>query len=208
MAHYHEKIRKTKENDEKIITISVNKKYVFLRPVDLSDETVGLITTWRNKYWQGFLSKFHATEERTRNWLQKDVIGNPDRIFFLIFLDERKIGHIGIINYNETTNSAEIDSVLRGIRDNYSGIMEKVTKGLIKWMLDDLQLSKVQTRVLADNYKAINLYERSGMLSVGIIPLKRSVTKDGWGWEETKLKKEDEYAQRNLIVMEITKEGK
>ena len=75
---------------------------------------------------------------------------------------------------------------------------------MINWMFEELHLSKVCLKVFSDNFKAINLYERCGMFTVGMIPLKQTFTPDGWKWEETILKK-DEYADRYFSIMEINK---
>jgi len=72
-------------------------------------------------------------------------------------------------------------------------------------MFDDLKLSMVQLKVFSESYKAINLYERCKMLTVGSIPLQRITTESGWKWEETSIKNEDEYPNRWFNVMEISR---
>jgi len=206
MNNFQKKIKKMKDEPyENFLKISINRKNLILRSADLSQETVSLITKWRNEHWQGFLTKFNASEKNTRKWLDKQVIQNPDRILFLIILGQQKIGHIGIINYNKNSRSAEIDNVLRGVRVGYPGLMEKVIKTLFNWMFKELKLSTISLRVFSDNYKAINLYERSVMRTTGIIPIKRINTNEGWKWVETKLKSESKLAERYLSIMEISK---
>ena len=85
--------------------------------------------------------------------------------------------------------------------------MEKVTRFLFDWMFKELNLSKVKLKVFSDNYKAISLYERCGMLTVGNIPLKRVNTKDGWKWEETKLDSTNEFGERYFSIMEIRRDS-
>lgn len=205
MTIYHEKIKELKENHTIVdfAKFSINEKSIVLRIADTSNETIELLTDWRNKFWDAFPVKFQATFEGTKKWLLEQVYNKSDRILFIIFLDGGKIGHIGTYRYDPIQNSAEIDNVLRSIRENTPGLMEKITNYLIYWMLHDLSLSKVRLKVFSDNFKAINLYERCGMLTVGIIPLKRIFTNDGWEWQETKLN-EGEYADRYFSIMEIT----
>ncbi|MGI0011218.1 MAG: GNAT family N-acetyltransferase [Nitrosopumilaceae archaeon] len=177
-----------------------------LRPVDDSEETINLLTEWRNKFWDSFASKFEATKDRTRLWLRSQVMENPNRILFLIRVDSQKIGHIGIFLYDELQKIVEIDNVLRGIRNGNHGLMEKVTKNIIQWVFDDLRFEKIRLRVFSDNYKAINLYERCHMVTVDAIPLKRIFTNDGWKWEPAVVK-ENQYAERYHNVMEISRQS-
>ncbi len=51
------------------------------------------------------------------------------------------------------------------------------------------------------------MYERCGMVTVGNIPLKRIITKNGWKWEETELDKSKEYSERYFSIMEISKDS-
>ena len=205
MTIYHEKIKELKNNPSVNFTkITIDNNDIILRVVNDSDKTIELLTNWRNKFWDAFPVKFTATKDGTKKWLKEQVSNKSDRILFLIILNDTEIGHIGSYRYNSIDNSAEIDNVLRSIRGNFPGLMEKVTKFMINWMFEELHLSKVCLKVFSDNFKAINLYERCGMFTVGMIPLKQTFTPDGWKWEETNLKK-DEYADRYFSIMEINK---
>jgi RimJ/RimL family protein N-acetyltransferase len=188
--------------DSELIKIPTDDIEILLKVVDKSEENIKLLTEWRNKFWDAFPEKFMATFSGTMKWLEKQVYEKDDRILFLIILNGEKIGHIGTYRYNFKENSAEIDNVVRAIRKNHPGLMEKVTKFLINWMLQELQLTKIQLKVFSDNFKAINLYERCGMKTIGVIPLKKELTEQGWKWTETELQ-EGEYADRYFSVMEI-----
>jgi len=208
ISHYRDQLRKIKElGPVDSIKVDVDGTPVFLRPVDESEETVHLMTEWRNKYGHVFRTKFKATEDKTRKYIRNQIMDNPDRILFMIILKNQKIGHIGVFNYDEINNTVEIDNVLRGVRNNSPGLMEKVTKSIIRWMFEDLKLSKVLLKVSSDLYKAINLYERCHMLTVRTIPCKRVFTEDGWRWEETLLQTESDFGERYINTMEITKES-
>lgn len=204
ITNYFTMLKQIKEKGPvEFTTIYLQGNAVKLQLVDQSDETINLLTEWRNKYWDAFPAKFNATKNGTKKWIQDQVLEKPDRILFMIILGNDKIGHIGTYRYNTIDNSAEIDNVVRAIRKGYPGLMEKITKFMISWMFKELKLSKIQLKVFSDNYKAINLYERCGMLTVGNIPLKRIQTEDGWKWDETQLN-EGEYADRYFSIMEIT----
>ena len=68
--------------------------------------------------------KFNVSEKRTKQWLKKSYIFRDDQILFLIIINNKKIGHIGIIDYNKSENCAEIGHVLRGDRENFPGVMK------------------------------------------------------------------------------------
>lgn len=202
MTIYFDKLKEVKTFSQiDYFNINMGNAKIMLQPVDESDETINLLTKWRNDNWYWF-DKFTATKESTSIWLKNQVINNPDRILFLIFLNGEKIGHIGTFRYNESENSSEIDNVLRGIRGCCPGLMECVTNKLISWMFSELKLSKIKLKVFSDNYKAINLYERCKMLTIGNIPLKREFNDQGWKW--IPVKPSNGYAERYYSIMEIT----
>jgi len=103
-------------------------------------------------------------------------------------------------------NSIDIWNVIRGVRGFAPGLMEHIEKIFIKWIFNELQISKIQLKVFSDAHKAINLYERCGLLTINSIPMKRIFTEDGWKWVETELKSETECAERYLNIMEIKKD--
>src|SRR2546430_14507985 len=70
----------------------------FLRPVAtkkelLNAEDICLLTCWRNRFVQAFLSEFQATESRTAQWLV-DVVG-PKEGKILFMLDNPNGGTVG-----------------------------------------------------------------------------------------------------------------
>jgi len=206
MSIYLNEIKKIKKNPDKIpLTIDLNRKSIFLIPAISSKENVKLITKWRKQNWQGFLTKFKVTEQGTKKWLE-NISRNPSRILFLIIYNNKKLGHIGFHKYDKKNKKVDIDSVLRAVRVNNPKIMENVLYALFYWGFNDLKLSKIQLRVFSDNHKAINLYERSGMLTIKSTPIKRIITTDGWIWKEVKFTK-NKIAQRYLDIMEINKKS-
>jgi len=208
MSQYQEKIKQIKEMESKdVISFQKDNKKISLRLVDDSDETVRLLLEWRMKYWDYFDTKFEGNYERTRKWIKEDIIKNPNRILFLIFSDNKKIGHIGIDHYDDSKNLAQIQNVLLGTKNGLPpNTMEDVLTSMFEWMFDELGLSKIQLNVFSDNFKAINLYEKCQMVTINSIPLKRNYTDDGWKWEELKERKKEEYPERWFNLMEISKE--
>lgn len=207
MSRYCERLEEVKKlGTNGFMSVKIDELVVTLSPMDDSDKTVQLITEWRKKYANMFLTKFTITEERTKKWIQDQVINNPDRIQFLIILDGKIIGQYGISRYNEEENSAEPDYAVKGVKIKSPLMMEKIEKALMKWMYEDLNLSLLRMRLFCDNVRSLNWHERCGMVTVDVQPMKRVFTEDGWNWQSTEMKTEDDYPERYLAIMEMTKE--
>ena len=206
MAFYNKKIQKVKEKGNGII-IKINYKgnLITLKVIDESEDTIKFLTDLRKKHRSMFATDFKMSEERTKKWIQKKL-GKNHSILFIIYTNGEKIGTIGTDLYDEKTNFAELDTIMKDPSCNISGVMTFVHKVYLKWMFDYLKLSKIYARVFSDNYKAINLYERCGFLTVNTISLKKIITDDGWIWEE-KLSSDDIPIERCFDVVELTKEN-
>jgi len=206
LKEYHDIIQAIKRYpNENYLQTSIENKKIILKFVDLSEDTIELIARWRNENKNWFLSRINATKKGTKQWIQ-NIIKNPDRLLFIIFHGDKKIGHIGVFHYDAKKNTAEIDSVLKAVSVSYPKLMENVLSTMFDWMFNDLKLSKVQLRVFTDNNKAIKVYKRVGMSTIKSIPLKKTVTSDGWIWNEIQLTDDDKFIERHLSAMEISKE--
>ena len=208
MAYYHDKLKQLKNlGDIDFVKFNIGDAVATFRIVDDSDETVKLLSKWRDKYFDAFYDKFKVTEERTKIWVHKHVLDLPDRILFMIIINGQKVAHVGVYRYDEHDNSAELDNYLRGERGSYPGLMEKAELALLKLMFEYLKLSKAKVSMFSDNFKIVNLHaSKIGCLAVGNRPFKRVFTDDGWKWEKTNLNSESEYGERYELLMEITPE--
>lgn len=205
MLHYHKEIKRIKDlGHVDYIKWEKDNFTVSLRPIDCSEETIQLLTEWRDKYRYTF-DTFHPTNEKTKKWVKTQIINNPDRILFLILLNDKIVGHIGLFRYNKKDNSVEITNVLRAVDNPLHELMEIAVKALLFLAFKNLKLLSVTCETFSDNYKAINLYERCGFLMVGNIPLKGVYQGKDFRWEPTKLKTSDELAEKSFAVMKIKK---
>jgi RimJ/RimL family protein N-acetyltransferase len=182
--------------DNRLITLSL---------CDDSNETVSLITKWRINSINWYDSNFIPTKIRTKKWLQSSILNCVDRILFLIIVDGRKVGHIGLDNYNPDLNSVYIMSVVKGESVVFPRLMEYVGKKLIDWIFFELNIPTVKLRVFSDNYKAMNLNERMGMLTINSTPMMKKETSDGFIWEECG---DNSCAIRYMNDMIITKDAR
>jgi len=198
LNNFQKKIYELKNNHS-----SVKKKTIELIPAEISKENIKLISKWRKENWEGFLTKFTVTETCTKLWLE-NIWKDSERILFIILENKKKIGHIGIYNYDKKCKSVDIDSVLKGIKNSRKDSMKKVLGILFDWVFGELNLKQIQLEVFSDNFKAINLYERAGMITKCSIPIKKVKMKNGWAWKKTKLT-QSKIGERYLNQMEITK---
>ena len=141
---YYEKLKAIKDfGSVDFLKIKHRGKNVILRLVDESDETVTLLTKWREMYRNNFGTDFSISEQKTREWIRKGVLENPDKIVFVIYVENRKVGIISTAEYDEKTNSAILDTMMKDPTYKLPGLMTIIEKVYLKWMFDGLNLSKI-----------------------------------------------------------------
>ncbi len=161
----------------------------YLRPITADfrktiPQCVALLSQWRVENPSIATGTFTVTHERTMKWLDNLVVNNDDRILFMIqALDANYLGHIGFAAFDETDRSAEIDSVLRGVKDASPGLMQAAMKAIMAWGQKELGLAAIHLKVFHDNPHAICFYERCGFEDAGRIPLVKVVLPDEEKWE-------------------------
>lgn len=158
---------------------------------------------WRkaNEHW--YLAQFAIKTARTRIWLQERVIQDPDRILFLVKVENRYIGHLGLFHFDN--NSCEIDNVIRG-EAVLPGVMSIAMGLLMDWAKTKLLVSKFTLKVRSENTHAIYFYKKLGFEKTGKIPL---VYREGVSGPELveleagSKKQGDKY----YLIMELTKKN-
>ena len=204
---YTEKISNIKkQKNVDIIKIPFLEQIISLRVIDDSPETIKLSTIWRKNNLQWFHTEFSPTEEKSQKWIKK-ILDDPQRILFMIFLDGKKIGQTGLNTYVESENSIDVTGTIKDKSVKDHRIMEYARKALIRWAFEYLDVSKVIIQHFSDNYKAINLSERCGLLPINSIPMKRKIINNELSWRKTTLNSDKEIAERYLIIMGITREN-
>jgi RimJ/RimL family protein N-acetyltransferase len=161
-----------------------------LEPVTLHDRDqpalIELLAKWRQAAASWFPTQFPVTLEGTRNWVTGQVLGVSDRILFWIRSDYDgiRLGHLGLFHLDASTNSIELDNVVRGVPRLAPGLMEASVRTLMHWTAHDLGLDELKLRVFADNERALRLYERCGFSVVREIPLVKLESPDLTRWVE------------------------
>lgn len=200
-------IQKLKHEDYMNVVIDCNftnfKYKLFLLTADCSHDKnlMELIGRWRkeNEIW--FLSQFEVTTERTIKWFRENVIETPDRLLFIIDVDNKYIGHVGLFRFDFESMMCEIDNIVRG-EPEYAGIMGNAVLHLMDWGKTNIGIKNYSLKVLSNNERAIRLYKRLGFIEISRIPLIQVQRKEGLEWVEAP-KEHDIETDRYYIVMKL-----
>ncbi len=205
---YFEKLKEIKNfGSVDFMRIKYQGKNVILRLVDESDETVILLTKWREMYRNNFGTDFSISEKKTREWLRKGVLENPDKIVFVIYVENRKIGIISTAEYDEKTNSAILDTMMKDPTYKLPGLMTTIEKVYLKWMFDELNLSKITGFLFSDNKKMMDIHQKCGWAIIDIVPIQKISTDEGTKWEKISSKLDNMKAERYFNLIELTREN-
>lgn len=169
----------------------------FLRPItaDYHATIPGCVQSfskWRKENPSLSPARFVVTDERTDGWLKRLVIENNNRITFMIQdLNGINVGHIGFAGFRYDSQTAEVDSVLKGVKAGYPRMMEYALKALIQWGRDVLKIPHFDLEVIWNNDHAIRFYERCGFEKDYLIPLEKEELPDETRWVVCKEPKEN-----------------
>jgi RimJ/RimL family protein N-acetyltransferase len=144
--------------------------------------------------------------EGTARWLKNQVIETPDRLLFMIRVDGRYMGHVGLFRFHFDQRECEIDNIVRG-EDDFPGIMGEAIGRMMDWGKAELGLEKYGLVTFSDNQKSLHLYRRLDFVEVRRVPLQRVEKEDRVEWVETP----GEYfpkIERYNVYMELSGKGK
>lgn len=160
----------------------------FLRPVAtkkelINAEDVRLLTNWRNRFVQAFLTEFQATESRTIRWLEQVVGPKEGKILFMVDdLNGHTFGYMGLDYIDWDQAYGEADAVVRGA-EAAPGTMKRALQTLLAWARGQLGLRELGVRVRSDN-TALEFYRKVGFYEVRRVPLHRVEEPEMIHWVE------------------------
>ena len=208
MTYFHDRLEEIKKHGSiDFLKIKFSLGEIILKLVDTSDETVSLLYNLRKKYRKMFATDFEMTEDKTRNWINNLILGNPERILFIIYFDGKKIGCIGNGGYDKKNNSSRLDNMMKDPLYDLPGVMTIVEKVYLKWMFDDLRLSKITGFLFSDNSRMIKIHKKCGWINVDVVPIKKNFTGEETRWEEITIKQNNENVERYFNKIELTREN-
>ena len=131
------------------------------------------LARWREENAFAFPSQFPVTREGTARWLERNILGDEDRMLFLV-LDRfgHAVGHVGCANHLNERPEMEIENVVRGVKDRTPGLMSRAVRAMLGWGRG-LGVTRFHLRVFNDNEHAVWFYRRLGFRDDGLLPLRR-----------------------------------
>ena len=204
---YHNKLKKIKNSKNMdLLSIQYQGHCIVLKLIDNSEETITLITKWRKLYRNNFGSDFDIDENKTRKWINDEVLLNIDKIVFMIYVNEQKIGIISTSDFHEKSNSAILDTMMKDPEFELPGLMTTVEKVYLKWMFDELKLSKIRGFLFSDNENMMKIHIKCGWKLKEVVPIEQKRTKEGTKWEIIRSKEPEYEISRYYNLIELTKD--
>lgn len=161
----------------------------YLRPIPTlnirpDDDDINLLTLWRNKYVNSFLTIFVANNTQTYNWLRNYVHNNNGKVLFMIDdIDRKTLGHVGLGFIDWKRKYGEADAIVNG-GDAPRGLMKKALLTMLLWAKNVLCLEILAVRVRSDN-EAIHFYKKVGFIEKKRVLISPVIDGDEINWIET-----------------------
>lgn len=199
------KIKKLKSlpfGETKINCFFNNQKYKLIlitKDCVNNKNIVSLLAKWRKKHQSWFQAQFKVTIKGSRIWLEKKVIEMPDRLLFLININNNFIGHFGFFRFNFNNFICDIDNVVRG-ESGYPGIIQNGLEYLMKWGKKNLFIKNYILETTSDNQRAIGLYNKLGFIEFKRVPLMKVNTKGYNEWVEIPKNYKKEINRYNVFM--------
>ena len=201
--HYQNELMRMKNlGQTDFIEIYYQKRKIILKLVDTSDETVKLMSEWRKRYRDNYFSIFEITLEKTKRWIQNDILNDPTRIQFMIFLDDKKIGNIGHGIHPKDENLVVFTSMIKSPDLIFPGLMTTIEKVYLRWIFEKLMTEKIYGELFSDNISMMKIHLKCGWRKISTFTMNKIPMDGGWRW----VKAEKNDGEREMTAIEITKE--
>ncbi len=173
-----------------------NGKTIVIRKVVVNDASsiINIISTAdiETKFLARNPGEFCITEEQEKNFIRQ-ILNNDNKEWYVVEYEGKIVGQcsVGLVSeYERYTHRAEASFV---ILKNFCGlgIGGKLMQECINWC-NEKNVIQIELRVIADNKKAIDVYEAFGFNTIGTIP-KAMRYKDGT------------YANEKIMILELKK---
>lgn len=134
-------------------------KVARLRPItrNLKQNEVKLMALWRASNQHVFKDPNPITVEGTKKWF---LDTHKDRRLLFFIKGDAPIGHMGIYRIDISSDSLEIDNVIRGTKQ-IKGVMHLSLSSLVHWTKKTLKPRTIYLAVSQQNIHAVEFYKRN-----------------------------------------------
>ncbi|MDA8993603.1 aminotransferase class I/II-fold pyridoxal phosphate-dependent enzyme [Flavobacteriaceae bacterium] len=183
----------------------------FLLPITYQcledNDLINNLLSWREQNEFAYPSRGKTNFNKTKLWLEKNVLDNPTKILFKIYNKNFKmIGHIGLFINDDFGSKIEIDNVLRGIKNSDKGIISESLKAIIKWAQSVFLPEGFLLRVLKSNPHAIQFYKNNNFDSFDEYSLYRIENDFGYNLVKFEERFKNNKIADHFLLMEPNKE--
>jgi RimJ/RimL family protein N-acetyltransferase len=138
---------------------------------------------WRAAHMAHYPTQFRVTDEGTAAWLRDLVVGDPDRMMFVIVEAAAPqgpiYGHMGIDHADEAANIIYLSNVVNGDRARLPrGAVPALERRMLDWVFDTLGVLEIRATPFEDNIGARRMLDNVGFRPVGRIGLRRRADGD------------------------------
>ena len=120
----------------------------------------------------GLLGGFSTGYSRQdlRDWVERHRTASREVLLVIADRDSNRcLGHVGLYNIDHRVRSAEF-AILIGDRESWGkGIGQAVSRAMLRYGIEELNLHRIHLEVLATNERAIHLYTKLGFCSEGLL---------------------------------------
>ncbi len=161
---------------------------------------INLLAKWRKSHEKWFPSQFKVTKEGTKKWLKEKVIEVPDRLLFMIRVNNKYFGHVGIFRFDFDNAMCELDNIVRG-ESTIPGIMTSACLEIMNWGKQKLGIKWYQLTTSSDNIKAVQLYQRLGFREIKRILMVQVKKNGGTEWVEASKNCMNKKTRYHLVMI-------
>ena len=102
---------------------------------------------------------FPTNESEHIDWIKKQS-ENKNNARFMIDFKDQTVGYIGLSNINIVNRSGELGIKILSTKFHGKGIGTNAVQLLVKYAFDYLNLRRIETSILEDNIKSLNLFSK------------------------------------------------
>ncbi len=134
-----------------------------LRPLDEGD--LASLAEWRNRHRLRFADSSVVTTEGQAAWYESYRRRDDDLMYVIETLDGRPLGCVSLYHVDREAATAEFGRLMIGrAEDEAHGYAADASRALLEHAETTLSLERVYLQVIADNRRAVELYESVGFV--------------------------------------------